>query len=69
MTLLNWYSHSAAPLFNWLGKVFDRSFHLLVKCGFGPDILFVAIIGFLFLTWMYMLRQYEKQGKDKGIID
>jgi hypothetical protein len=69
MVLLNWYSYSLSVLFNWLGNVFEHSFHVLEHIAFVPNVLFIAIIGFLFLSWMYMLRQYDKQGKDKGLID
>lgn len=69
MVLLNWYSYSLSTVFNWLGNAFEHCFHVLERIGFGPNVFFIAIIGFLFLTWMYMLRQYEKQGKDKGLID
>ncbi len=69
MTLLNWYSYSASTLFNWLGRVFDRSFHAIIKLGFLPDAFFIAVICILFLVWMGMLRKYAAEGKDKGLID
>ena len=69
MILLNWYSYSLSPFFNWLAKVFERSFRLLVKFGWVPNAIIISTIVLLFFTWMYMLRRYAKEGKDKGLID
>ncbi len=69
MTLLNWYSFSATSLFNWLGRAFDKSFHAVIKLGWIPDAFFIIVISVLFLIWMGMLRKYDMQGKDKGLID
>jgi hypothetical protein len=69
MTLLNWYDFSASSFFNWLGKVFDRSFHAVIKLGWLPDAFYITVIAALFLIWMGMLRKFDMEGKDKGLID
>jgi hypothetical protein len=69
MTLLNWYSFSASSLFHWLGNIFDRSFHAVIKLGWLPDAFYISVISVLFLIWMGMLRKYDMEGKDKGLID
>ncbi|MGP8216183.1 MAG: hypothetical protein ACLQQ4_11500 [Bacteroidia bacterium] len=67
--LINWYSYSASPFFNFLGRAFEWSFRILQKLGVGPDVFFISAICILFITWMFMLRHYDSKGKDKGIID
>ena len=69
MTLLDWYSVSASPFFKWLGKIFDWSFHYLQKLGFLPDAFYIVLICALLLVWLVMMRKYDSQAKDKGLID
>lgn len=67
--LLNWYSFSASGLFNWLGSTFERSFHLLQKFGIGPNVFYVSLICILLVLWMFRMRRYDAESKDKGLID
>jgi hypothetical protein len=69
MTLLNWYSISASPFFNWLGRAFDRSFHAIIKLGFGPDAFYIILVCVLLVIWLGVMRRYDSQAKDKGLID
>lgn len=69
MTLLDWYSVSASPFFTWLGKVFERSFHALVKLNVLPNAFYIILICTLLLVWLGMMRKYDSQAKDKGLID
>jgi hypothetical protein len=69
MTLLNWYSFSASKFFNWLGNIFERSFHVIVKFGLGPDIFYVVLVCALLVMWLFIMRRYDAQAKDKGLID
>jgi hypothetical protein len=66
---LSWYSFSASPFFNWLGRVFDWSFRILQKLGVGPDAFYIALICFLLCYWLVRMRRYDAQAKDKGLID
>lgn len=67
--LLNWYSYSASGLFNWLGRVFERSFHLLEKFNAIPNILFISFVIIMLVVWMFRMRRYDAEAKDKGLID
>jgi hypothetical protein len=69
MTLISWYSISGSPLFNWLGRVFIRSFHLLERLGMGPNAFYITLICALLLMWLFIMRQYDMKAKDKGLID
>ena len=69
MVLITWYSFSLTDLFNWIGRICDRSFHLLQRLGFGPDAFYIVVICALLVIWMFMMRKYDMQAKDKGIRD
>jgi len=68
MVLLNWYSYSITYLWNFLGKVFIKSFHLLEKLNWIPDWFYIILICFLLALWMVIMRNYYKDHRDKGII-
>lgn len=67
--LLNWYSHSITGVWNWMGRIFDKSFHLLQKLGIGPNVFYITLLFILFVGWMFVMNKYYKSHKDKGLID
>ena len=67
--LLSWYSISGSPLWTWVGNIFTRSFHPLIKLGWLPDAFYITVISVLLLIWMGIMRKYDGQAKDKGLID
>lgn len=67
--LLNWYNTSASGFFHWLGRAFEWSFRILQKFGMGPNVFYITVICLLLVIWMFMLRKYAGEGKDKGLID
>lgn len=66
--LLNWYSYSLTWLWDGLGKLFMKSFHLLEKLGSIPNVFYILLVAVLFFGWMFVMRNYYKDHKDKGII-
>jgi len=69
MTLLSWYEISGTPIWTWLGNIFTRSFHFITKFGWLPDAFYIASVCLLLVIWMGMMRKYDSQAKDKGLID
>jgi hypothetical protein len=66
--LLNWYNYSITGVWNCLGRLCEKYFHLLIKLNWLPDIFYISLGFFLFFLWMGIMRKYEKQREDKGII-
>lgn len=67
---LNWYNSSLTWMWNLLGRAFNWSFRILQKLGVGPDAFYIVIIILLLAIWMFvMMPKYDKQAKDKGLID
>jgi hypothetical protein len=67
---LNWYNFSASCFFNWLGRAFNWSFRILQKLGIGPNVFYIATVVILLAIWLFIaMPKYDKQAKDKGLID
>jgi hypothetical protein len=66
--LLNWYSYSITGIWNCLGNLFIKSFHLLAKLGPLPNAFYVILLSVLFVGWMFVMNKYYKTHKDKGLI-
>lgn len=66
--LLNWYSYSITGIWNCLGRLFIKSFHLLEKIGVSLNMFYVLLIAVLFVGWMFKMNSYYKDHKDKGLI-
>ncbi len=41
-------------------------FGIMAKMGMGPNLLFMAIGGFLFVYWMYLQSNYNKKATETG---
>ncbi|HSY76728.1 MAG TPA: hypothetical protein VK890_07725 [Bacteroidia bacterium] len=67
--LLSWYNSSLTGFWNFLGRAFNWSFRILQKLGWGPDVFYIVLIISLLTIWMFMLRKYNSEAKDKGLID
>jgi hypothetical protein len=67
--LLNWYSYSITGAWNWLGRMFIKSFHLLERIHWGLNIFYIVLLSVLFVGWMFNMNNYYKDHKDKGLID
>jgi hypothetical protein len=67
--LLSWYSSSPTGFFHFLGRAFDWSFRILQKLGIGPNVFYISTISILLIIWLFMMRRYDSQAKDKGLID
>jgi len=66
--LLSWYSYSITGIWNCLGKLFTKSFHLLEKLQNCPNVFYILLISVLFVGWMIVMKNYYKDHRDKGII-
>ncbi len=68
--LLNWYSYSITGCWNLLGRLFEKTFrHILIPLNWAPSVFYIALLSFLFVLWMVIMRNYYKDHKDKGLID
>ncbi len=67
--LLNWYSYSITGAWNWLGRMFIKSFHLLEKLRWCPSVFYILLLSVLFVGWMFVMNKYYSSHKDKGLID
>jgi hypothetical protein len=66
---LSWYNYSTTWFFNLLGRAFNWSFRILQKLGIGPNVFYITLICALLIIWLFMMRRYDAQAKDKGLID
>ena len=67
--LLNWYSFSITGAWNCVGRLFIKSFHLLEKLRWSPNIFYIVLLSVLFVGWMFVMNKYYSNHKDKGLID
>jgi hypothetical protein len=66
--LLTWYSYSITGIWNCLGNLFTKSFHLLAKFGPCLNVFYILLVSVLFVGWMFKMNSYYKNHKDKGLI-
>ncbi len=67
--LLSWYSYTITGIWNCTGRLFIKSFHLLEKLHWGPNIFYITLISVLLVLWLFIMKGYYKNHKDKGLID
>lgn len=67
--LLTWYSYSITGAWNWLGRMFIKSFHILEKLRGCPNWFYIILLSVLFVSWMFVMNNYYSSHKDKGLID
>ena len=67
--LLNWYSYSITCIWKFIGRASEWIFnHIIIKLGWLPDVFYILLLAFLFVLWMVLMRKYDGQRADKGLI-
>ena len=56
-------------IFNGLGHFFQWTFQFMPALGNKPNFLFWMVIVSLVITWLRMQKKFNKEAKEKGMLE